>query len=688
MVVYDEFMAVRDKKSAAPYQDTEYLELISSTEFQPPMASVDDPSVGLKGTRARPQVVMTVSNEAYWNDVTVNVDAFHRRRDVVVLARLSSFGQKHYNTTTHNLDLSAVIREEPEAYDTLQWMTFQLTDTKGGNPGKAMSYARLVDTLRVMKADHDELASALIKEETYRPKRSFQTEYEKSVRSLLNRVPMPTDDPMVKETLDRIEEATGDSPISDDESEGTVVEVNPQRGVEELGLLIESGPVTHEGRAETTNRVRRLFKDLQVFAMEHLGWGALAALFLSIVCLVGAIWRHLRPAWGDSKEPDIFRNPRKSIKVPPPDSAWGDGAGVVELRGIVGLSWDGHLWQQGIGTHDRYVVLNYHFFLQEVDGEPELRKRGVLHVRRGEKVVKVEYDPVNLACWREADLARYHINDVKMQAFKDIRRKFLAARDFDTSQRIHARVRLVGGDKQVVAKYEEVVAYMAVGETFELGALTYAGTFAGGDCGSPVIATSGTAAGKILGVHVASYKHTRKSGMATLIFQEHLATDDVVEVAMGDFAYSGANVKKEEKSIAPGGDNKSRITESALKGSLTRAGFPDIFSPAVVSRSDERWRSHPLSEVFPGPLEKNVARTAEVVLPKVQIDMSQVVDTMADVYGEEVEGLGERLTIEEAVFGIPGILDPIDKDASPGWPLTKVCGRDGRKALIDFDIRR
>lgn len=155
---------------------------------------------------------------------------------------------------------------------------------------------------------------------------------------------------------------------------------------------------------------------------------------------------------------------------------------------------------------------------------------------------------------REEQHLLHDDEDVRMQAFRDIRRKFLAARDFDTSQRIHARVRLVSGDKQVVAKYEEAVAYMAVGETFELGALAYAGTFAGGDCGSPIIATSGTAAGKILGVHVASYKHTKRSGMATLIFQEHLATDDVVEVAMGDFSYTGANVRKEERSIAPGGD--------------------------------------------------------------------------------------------------------------------------------------
>ena len=70
----------------------EYLQLVSDSSYCPNMASVDNPMVGVKGTPAKPEIVITANNTPY--DVVSSIDnlALHSRRSVVILMRIKKNG--------------------------------------------------------------------------------------------------------------------------------------------------------------------------------------------------------------------------------------------------------------------------------------------------------------------------------------------------------------------------------------------------------------------------------------------------------------------------------------------------------------------------------------------------------------------------------------------------------------------
>lgn len=81
-IIIDEFL-VGDPKLKTD-RAREYLGLVSCQRFAPNLASVDNPTVGIKGTLADPSVVVTMNNEPYDVAEWVRPDALQRRRKMVI----------------------------------------------------------------------------------------------------------------------------------------------------------------------------------------------------------------------------------------------------------------------------------------------------------------------------------------------------------------------------------------------------------------------------------------------------------------------------------------------------------------------------------------------------------------------------------------------------------------------------
>ena len=88
----------------------EYLQLVSDSSYCPNMASIDNPMVGVKGTPAKPELVLTANNTPF--DVVSSLDslALQRRRSVVVRMRIKKQGIKMYDSA--NVDLRALTPEQ------------------------------------------------------------------------------------------------------------------------------------------------------------------------------------------------------------------------------------------------------------------------------------------------------------------------------------------------------------------------------------------------------------------------------------------------------------------------------------------------------------------------------------------------------------------------------------------------
>lgn len=114
VVVYDEFLINPELQAAMA---TEFLSLCSSAPFRPPLASVDNIAVGMKGTAATPEIVVTLNNATHFSPPTLQErTALLRRRNVVLEFRLSRefLLTKGIQVTadTRNVDMTKLTPEE------------------------------------------------------------------------------------------------------------------------------------------------------------------------------------------------------------------------------------------------------------------------------------------------------------------------------------------------------------------------------------------------------------------------------------------------------------------------------------------------------------------------------------------------------------------------------------------------
>jgi len=182
-VLYDEWL-IGNQLGSLPQIDVakEYLELVSGNTFKPNLASLDAPAVGIKGTEAKPRMVMTVNNTP-WNYVEgVDPEALHRRRQYTIgcylhpQAKLKAGGVGEPDLNQYSVK---------EIRETKPWMVFTIC---GPVPSSSMTpqgklspvtvnYKTLVGFLKNSYLAHRQLAERLangVIEEAIDPKEAIE----------------------------------------------------------------------------------------------------------------------------------------------------------------------------------------------------------------------------------------------------------------------------------------------------------------------------------------------------------------------------------------------------------------------------------------------------------------------------------------------------------------------------------
>nr|QRD99392.1 MAG: polyprotein [Posavirus sp.] len=229
-----------------------------------------------------------------------------------------------------------------------------------------------------------------------------------------------------------------------------------------------------------------------------------------------------------------------------------------------------------------------------------------------------------------------------------------------------------------------------------------------GDCGLPVIISKGLLAGQVIGLHYASseskYESSQRICYATVVTQEFLKkaydaymnsslrfeSQSLKELAAGgdttDFMRTFVENNVEELHVLP---LKSRVhipdktvyVDSTCKTMAEQIIGPCKEQPAILSQSDPRAQGV-------DPVKMNILSLNENPALTCPYD-SQLLSTVAD---EVVLSLTKFkplavetriLSAEEAVFGIPGVLGPMDLDASPGYDLMKLMPGSHKKDFVD-----
>jgi hypothetical protein len=151
IILFDEFL-IGDHEDQSRHAK-EYLEIVSTKVFKPPLASVDDAAVGIKGTRCEPLGVVSINNKPY--SVVTNYDRqtlFRRRHHVLQLHIKPQFAQYLRDNT---LKLSEMT---DDAINNIDWLEFELLPCAPhvGQVGVKMNYTDMVAFLRIKYAEHRE----------------------------------------------------------------------------------------------------------------------------------------------------------------------------------------------------------------------------------------------------------------------------------------------------------------------------------------------------------------------------------------------------------------------------------------------------------------------------------------------------------------------------------------------------
>nr|QRD99373.1 MAG: polyprotein [Posavirus sp.] len=229
-----------------------------------------------------------------------------------------------------------------------------------------------------------------------------------------------------------------------------------------------------------------------------------------------------------------------------------------------------------------------------------------------------------------------------------------------------------------------------------------------GDCGLPVIISKGLLANQILGIHYASseakFDSPQRICFATIVTQEFLksAYDKYVnsklrsegpslkEVACSDTDINFANSLQEQNvydlRILPAKSrvhipDKTAYTETTCCNLAEQIIGPRPEVPAILSTNDPRSGGV-------DPVKMNILTLNDNPALSCPYDATTLT-TVADELTQHLLkfkplAVEKRiLSAEEAVFGIPGVLGPMDLDASPGYDLMKTNPGTHKKDFCD-----
>ncbi len=366
-------------------------------------------------------------------------------------------------------------------------------------------------------------------------------------------------------------------------------------------------------------------------------------------------------------------------------------------------------------------------------------------------VYDVELEGKDIKTKPEDDLMLIRLRCKTLPQFKDIRRRFISEADLLEMDSVPMRLEESSGKIRFsTAKRTEDRSYTFEGVEQNLSeALIYPVLTEPGDCGLPVVITSGPFANYICGMHVAgsAIKFRDPKGLATIIYRELLfdALNEDIEVIANECVAAWPEMMDESdlrKRIAMavatcrkqnGAEVSKQLQELLLEkmhiqgNPLFEAEGANVF--ATVSGMDlpnlteiervpnnqqvfmsqkSKLRPSALAGLLPvaarkepailheadprangvDPVANAVVRTLRPV--PVKVDAQEILVIRAACFNNLNRNLrfpfGRRLlTFEEACAGVPGKLSSLRIDSSAGYPLLYTARRKGKRDFVWFD---
>jgi hypothetical protein len=701
VVLMDEFLVGTNDLIAGRAQ--EYLALVSNQLFVPRMASLDMPTVGIKGTQPKPNLVVTMNNTTHNRPVGVDQIAFQRRRNVV----LELLPKPQYLTADGRVDFSLMTSDEIR-YGA--WLEFRIhpgvwnPQVQGHNVN--LTYREVIDYLkedyRQFHATGERIRGAqgtaikeidpaeIIAEIT---RKDFDIEpfcFSSFMKFIPDMLPtLVAQGSRSRRTRRRRKNDT------QAESQDIVLEGEGSRS--DLNAIVtlpdELSCAQKQSHARTVIETGKLcLHQASVLAHMFVPTGMDIG---SFVRSVGRVFFIANGIYGIcrivssmiSGKGELFINEAKyGKKTRKENKSRNDMVrGLKHAQGssdYVKIKLDtctNTTSIHGMAIGGRYVMTYYHtigqFFKENDYNDVKC------NVTFGQNYYEFELAANSLIHCANNDFVAFQVNDPNYPILKSRANKFITDHEaynteiFEVAFGLHEC-------KFAPARIERGITYNSIG--FGNHCLDYAVTYrlltSAGDCGKIVKAVDSIVNGKIIGMHVAGSveKGPNSVGVCNIITKEMIneVLGKTQDFQIGELASEGILNKTILDKPLVHLPSRTKLKPSKIANYL---GWEPERFPAVLTDSDPRNVSGT------PPILKHIEVMEAVVHPEVDKHKVDIVfATMLKNYKRDLdfEGGYRDLTIEEAVGGIPGVIQGLDLNTSVGWPLLSFVNKPGKKTWV------
>lgn len=708
----------------------EYLALVSVANYSPPLASIDNPLVGIKGTNARPKIVATLNNTDYDNMPCIDRKALQRRRNCVVRVE-----RRDGSKQTH-VDMSKLT---PTEIASACWAKFAILPPVA-NPNYAPKPEDWVDfdtLVKMMRNNYD-----LHVEQTEAVAKALGGGMNEDktpvdvMREVMQSMTGIVDTPIDVEPTEADFQVEGGSSSSDDEGMSIDQAVRARyecvhnccrRRVHKRrdgdppyscsNCRVVSPCVTMKPMPDTRPESRvhslRTYMDacaerwyqsdgvLQFFGFANVELAEpkykYAHLIGAGVAMVSAIYLVKRVLF-DTEEKVTFSvesaKPNKASHQPRKERAQVmtrgfKSEGITDVPRILLTLPDGHKISS-TPVFERNVVTYAHAFVPYFVDAEQISMVADINVNGVSEQFEFDLHCDDMFSVKDDDIVMIEIKNRRVPQFRDIRKRFVTNDQISKVDGMKVTARLASGINHGNAKmvFQRGYAAGTGGRTLKR-CLLYDAESQEGDCGSLLTAVTGPLAGKIVGMHVAgsAQKGPHNQGLATIVLSEYFTTDVAREQPMqtegpginferlvGPNVETIEYVDAVERVYLP---TRSKIQPSEIQNMLSVAPTKE---PAILDQRDPRAHGQ-------NPIENSLVDLFAVHHVSVDEELvDKVADSVASQYEQTMNKLVEnrRLGFEEAIFGIPGVLASLTTTTSAGWPLCRIV-KKGKTELFWFD---
>lgn len=288
-----------------------------------------------------------------------------------------------------------------------------------------------------------------------------------------------------------------------------------------------------------------------------------------------------------------------------------------------------------------------------------------------------------IAFVEDSDMVLFRISDPTFPDSRLIVNRFLHETELRNIKKATISADLGGNSRVLTAQSREPIPYHSTYSHIQLDYGFYYHTKTHiGDCGTPIVCIDNNNASKILGIHVAGgVMQSSTIGIATPVSIEVL--NDMI--ALLDPAISAADIQAYSEGLVSTNItstlsvNPSEIVYTPSKTKLKKSALAEFFpstpkEPAVLTDHDTRTSANVYRNLVDRWAYKNttnpepsiIAAAADTMIAKLSISLDRTYEN-------------RRLTIEEAIGGIPGYLSSLKVKTSPGWPVVQIFKNDPKR---------